>query len=199
MWKSPWDSCVGTPQRETSVGQYWWFSPPAARRHRNRSWWRLYQQPIPPMMVSTEKRLKQKGDIRGRLNIAGRDSSQITERERILIKMNIKVVRIFEKNHPQQPSCFLDRITLTLLPTDLNKKVEDSVVVKEANTDERTIPTITPSAVTADSKSFAKNAEDVRPGRQNRSLLQHWRFQRKPKHVKYLFQITQTLVRVQVE
>lgn len=71
----------------------------------------------PPTKSSNQKRPEQERVVRDQQNVC-RDPSQITERESILIKMSLKVVRKFEMNS----CCPLDQNALNLARIDLNKK-----------------------------------------------------------------------------
>lgn len=95
----------------------------------------------------------------------------ITERERILIKMDPKVIiQSFEKNHSQLSSCSPNQVTLTLLPTVMNEKVDPS-----ANS--CLVPTV------VDSNSPVRSAGYIWLRRQSLWRLQPWQFERKPKHL----------------
>ncbi|XP_058984888.1 uncharacterized protein LOC131805585 [Musca domestica] len=96
----------------------------------------------------------------------GRDPAHITERERILIKMNLKVIAKFEKNHPHLPSCSLNQILLTLPPPNINSRANSSIVqptvenpaeVSKSTTDSKATPAVvhavTPNAGPAGSST----------------------------------------------
>ncbi|XP_058982991.1 uncharacterized protein LOC131804318 [Musca domestica] len=64
------------------------------------------------------------------------DLSQVTEREKTLIRANLKAVRKFEKNHPLLPKCSLEKDLASLL-VDIIKRVSTLV---DAPSEDRNIP-----------------------------------------------------------